>query len=150
MLNSEIAELSKILVVITAKMTFFAVCGYGYSRLNFHSQMVSRLDLPTLVRNVIFASLTQILRHFLMNKILWHFKSIDYYLIKSFFDRPPDKVTKAFWYLYSVLHHLFFLVNKNIFFICQIHEKERKEYIRNVFVYCIFWGQICNRYSFNI
>ena len=27
---------------------FFAVCGYGYSRLNFHSQTVSRLDLPTL------------------------------------------------------------------------------------------------------
>ena len=28
---------------------FFAVCGYGYSRLNFHSQTVSRLDLPTLI-----------------------------------------------------------------------------------------------------
>ena len=43
----EIIELHKFLVIVII-VNVFAVCGYGYSRLNFHSQTVSRLDLPTL------------------------------------------------------------------------------------------------------
>ena len=43
----EFIEFQEILVIVMI-VTFFAVCGYGYSRLNFHSQTVSRLDLPTL------------------------------------------------------------------------------------------------------
>ena len=86
-----------------------------------------------------------------MIKIIRHFlRSIDKDLIKSFFERPPaDKVIKAKLSCTFTLYFIFSWSTK-IFFICQMHGKERNEYIRNVFVYCIFWGQICNRYSFNI